>query len=55
MRKTFLVVPAVLAATLVPSVGKAEVHKCHGQVATIVSTTGDRRCGSKSLGRRWRS
>jgi Ca2+-binding RTX toxin-like protein len=41
MRKALLMVPAVLAATLVPSVSNAEVHKCHGQVANIVGTPGD--------------
>jgi Ca2+-binding RTX toxin-like protein len=41
MRKTFLVVPAVLIATLFPSISNAEVHKCHGRVADIVGTPGD--------------
>jgi Ca2+-binding RTX toxin-like protein len=41
MRKALLVIPAVLAATLTPSISNAEVHKCHGQVATIVGTPGD--------------
>jgi hypothetical protein len=34
-------VPAVLAATLTPSISNAEVHKCRGEVATIVGTPGD--------------
>jgi hypothetical protein len=41
IRKSFLVAPAVLAATLLPTASNAGVHKCHGQVATIDGTPGD--------------
>jgi Ca2+-binding RTX toxin-like protein len=42
MRKTFLVVPAVLAATLIPSISSsADIHMCHGEVANVVGTPGD--------------
>jgi Ca2+-binding RTX toxin-like protein len=36
MRKAFLVVPAVLAMTLLPGISKADVPTCFGQQATIV-------------------
>jgi Ca2+-binding RTX toxin-like protein len=38
MRKSFLMVSVVLAATLVPSISKAQVPTCFGQPATIVGT-----------------
>jgi Ca2+-binding RTX toxin-like protein len=42
MRRAFLIIPAVLAATLAPSFSNAEeVYMCLGHEATIVGTPGD--------------
>jgi Ca2+-binding RTX toxin-like protein len=41
MRKAFLLIPTVLAATLVPSISKADVPTCFGQPATLVAQPGE--------------